>query len=62
VAGDAVDIGPIDAAAWLSEHGAAFGLCRIYRNEPWHFELRPETIDHCPPVYADPSQDPRMQR
>ena len=62
VAGDAVDIGPVDAAAWLSEHGAAFGLCRIYRNEPWHFELRPEAIDHgCPPMYADPSQDPRMQ-
>ena len=28
--------------AWLSKHGAAYGLCQIYRNEPWHFELRPE--------------------
>ena len=42
VSGDAVDIGPSDAAAWLSEHGAAYGLCQIYGNEPWHYELRPE--------------------
>jgi zinc D-Ala-D-Ala carboxypeptidase len=63
VSGDAVDIGPSDATAWLSEQGAAHGLCQIYGNEPWHYELRPEAIDHgCPPVYADPTQDPRMQR
>ena len=62
VSGDAVDIGPSDAAAWLSEHGAEYGLCQIYGNEPWHYELRPEAIDHgCPPMYADPTQDPRMQ-
>ena len=42
VSGDAVDIGPTDAAAWLSDHGAGYGLCQIYRNEPWHYELRPE--------------------
>ena len=63
VSGDAVDIGPADATPWLSEHGAEYGLCRIYGNEPWHFELRPEAIDHgCPPMYADATQDPRMQR
>src|SRR5215217_8826439 len=63
VSGDAVDIGPSDATAWLSEHGAEYGLCQIYRNEPWHYELRPEAIDHgCPPMYADPTQDPRMQQ
>ena len=63
VSGDAVDIGRFDATAWLSEHGAEYGLCQIYGNEPWHYELRPEAIDHgCPPVYADPSRDPRMQR
>jgi D-alanyl-D-alanine carboxypeptidase len=62
VSGDAVDIGPSGAAAWLSEHGAAYGLCQIYGNEPWHYELRPEAIDHgCPAVYADPTHDPRMQ-
>jgi hypothetical protein len=49
VSGDAVDIGHSDATAWLSEHGAEYGLCQIYGNEPWHYELRPETIDHgCP--------------
>jgi zinc D-Ala-D-Ala carboxypeptidase len=62
VSGDAVDIGPSDATAWLSEHGAEYGLCQIYSNEPWHYELRHEGIDHgCPPVYADPTRDPRMQ-
>jgi D-alanyl-D-alanine carboxypeptidase len=63
VSGDAVDIGPSDATAWLSEHGAEYGLCQVYGNEPWHYELRPEAIDHgCPPMYADPTHDPRMQQ
>jgi zinc D-Ala-D-Ala carboxypeptidase len=63
VSGDAVDIGPADATAWLSKHGARYGLCRIYSNEPWHFELRPAAINHgCPPLYADPTHDPRMQQ
>ncbi len=63
VSGDAVDIGHSDATSWLSEHGAAYGLCQIYRNEPWHFELRLRAIDHgCPPMYADPTEDPRMQQ
>ncbi|WP_181777577.1 M15 family metallopeptidase [Amycolatopsis pittospori] len=63
VSGDAVDIGPAAAQAWLSERGAAYGLCQIYRNEPWHYELRPEAIDgRRPPMYADPSQDPRTRR
>ena len=63
VSGDAVDIGTVDATAWLSQHGAAYGLCQIYSNEPWHYELRPEAIDHgCPPMYADPTHDPRMQQ
>ncbi len=63
VSGDAIDIGPSAAATWLSRHGTAYGLCQIYRNEPWHFELRPEATDHgCPTMYADPTHDPRMQR
>ena len=63
VSGDAVDIGPFDATDWLSEHGAEYGLCQIYSNEPWHYELRPEAIDHgCPPMYADPTHNPRMQQ
>ena len=63
VSGDAVDIGPSHAAAWLSDHGAAYGLCQIYANEPWHYELRPEAVDRgCPAMYADAAHDPRMQR
>ena len=62
-AGGAVDVGPDDAAAWLSEHGAEYGLCQIYRNEPWHYELRPDAVDHgCPTMYGDPTHDPRMQQ
>ena len=63
VSGDAVDIGPADASSWLSAHGTAYGLCQIYGNEPWHYELRPRAVDHgCPAMYADPTHDPRMQR
>ena len=62
VSGDAVDLGPAAATTWLSEQGARYGLCQIYRNEPWHYELRPDAIDHgCPAMYADPTHDPRMQ-
>jgi hypothetical protein len=63
VSGDAVDIGPSDATAWLSAHGARYGLCQIYGNEPWHYELRPDAIAHgCPAMYADAAHDPRLGR
>lgn len=63
VSGDAIDIGPSDAAEWLSEHGAGHGLCQIYDNEPWHFELHPEALhDGCPPMYADPTRNPDLRR
>ena len=59
----AQDIGHPDAASWLSGHGAEYGLGKIYKNEPWHCELRPKAIDRgCPHVYADPTRDPRMQQ
>ncbi|MFC0626242.1 M15 family metallopeptidase [Kribbella deserti] len=62
VSGHAVDIGHADAKAWLSEHGARYGLCQIYRNEPWHYELRPRAVENgCPRMYADPTRDPRMR-
>ena len=62
VTGRAVDIGGSGAAAWLSRHGAAYGLCRIYRNEPWHVELRAGAADRgCPPMFPDPSDDPRLR-
>ncbi|GAA2724595.1 M15 family metallopeptidase [Actinocorallia aurantiaca] len=63
VKGEAVDIGRSDATAWLSKNGSEYGLCQIYRNEAWHYELRPEAIDHgCPRMYADPTQDLRMRK
>jgi hypothetical protein len=63
VSGHAVDIGHPAAAAWLSRHGAGYGLCQIYANEAWHYELRPgATVHGCPAMYADPTHDPRMQR
>ena len=63
VSGAAVDIGPSRATAWLSKHGAEYRLCQIYRNEPWHYELRPDAVeDDCPSMYADPRHDPRMQQ
>lgn len=62
VSGDAVDIGPTSAAAWLAFHGDRYGLCRTYKNEPWHFELFPDAVTNgCPAMYADPTQDPRLQ-
>jgi zinc D-Ala-D-Ala carboxypeptidase len=62
VSGHAVDIGPTDAIGWLSKHGARYGLCQVYRNEPWHYELRPAASRNgCPPMYADPARDPRMK-
>lgn len=61
VSGDAVDIGNYDALDWLSRFGSQHGLCQIYSNEPWHFELRPSaTKAGCPERYADPTQDPRL--
>jgi zinc D-Ala-D-Ala carboxypeptidase len=58
----AVDVGPSEATAWLSAHGTAYGLCQIYGNEPWHYEPRPLAARQgCPPMYADPTQHPRLQ-
>lgn len=61
VSGDAVDLGPTKTTKWLAEHGADYGLCQIYDNEPWHYELRPDSDDRgCPVRYDDPTEDPRM--
>ena len=61
VSGDAVDIGPFGAAAWLSEHGADYGLCQIYPNEPWHYELRSDATSRgCPPLDRGPRNAPGM--
>jgi LAS superfamily LD-carboxypeptidase LdcB len=63
MSGHAVDVGPSRAAAWLNRHGAKYRLCQIYRNEPWHYELRPEAAANgCPSMYDDPRHDPRMHQ
>jgi len=56
VTGDAVDIGPAQAADWLGRHGSAYGLCQIFANETWHFELATTPGGQCPPMYADASR------
>lgn len=48
VMGQAVDIGGPVADQWLQANGARFGLCRIYANEPWHFELAADAAGNCP--------------
>lgn len=62
VKGEAIDLGPLPSLDWLTQHGAAYGLCQTYANELWHYELRPEAVQSgCPQQYADPTEDPRMR-
>ena len=51
--GKAVDIGPTEAAYWMRDHGAAYGLCQTYANEVWHYQLATTPRDTCPPPSAD---------
>lgn len=55
VTGQAVDIGGYAADDWLIANGARFGLCRIYANELWHFELVADAAGNCPPLRPDAS-------
>ncbi|WP_068745417.1 M15 family metallopeptidase [Tsukamurella pseudospumae] len=57
VTGDAVDIGPDEAARWMSRNGERYGLCRIYENEIWHYERRSGRM--CPDLVADASERQR---
>ena len=50
VVGQAVDVAPVDADKWLIVNGAQFGLCQIYANEIWHFELALDAQGNCPPL------------
>ncbi|WP_220347266.1 M15 family metallopeptidase [Microbacterium bovistercoris] len=62
VHGEAVDIGDLEAAIWLGQNGAEFGLCQTYANEQWHFEYRESAPrEGCPEAYPDPTYDPRLQ-
>lgn len=57
VAGDAVDIGPTDAADWMTRFGEDYGLCRVYANEMWHFEAKSGA--QCAPMVSDASRRSR---
>jgi hypothetical protein len=50
VVGEAVDIAGIGASDWLIRNGPQFGLCQIYANENWHFELATDDAGRCPPL------------
>ncbi|MDT5153713.1 MAG: zinc D-Ala-D-Ala carboxypeptidase, partial [Mycobacterium sp.] len=38
------------ADQWLIANGSRFGLCQIYANELWHFELATDPLGNCPPL------------
>lgn len=48
VIGEAVDVAGAPADQWLIANGSRFGLCRIYANELWHFELATDEAGNCP--------------
>lgn len=50
VTGKAVDVGGPDAAEWMARNGSRFGLCQVYANELWHYELIADTSGRCPPM------------
>jgi hypothetical protein len=50
VVGEAVDIAGNGASDWLIRNGPRFGLCQIYANENWHFELAADGEGRCPPL------------
>jgi zinc D-Ala-D-Ala carboxypeptidase len=52
VAGTALDVRPIEGARWLERYGSRHHLYRVYDNEWWHFEYRP---DSRPPRLPHPS-------
>lgn len=55
VTGDAVDIGPAEADRWLERNGSRWGLCRVFANEVWHFELATGPGGSCPALIPDSS-------
>ncbi|MFS8096872.1 M15 family metallopeptidase [Lentzea alba] len=55
VTGQAVDVGPTNAADFLIQHGADYGLCQAYANEMWHFELLTSRGGECPQPVGDPA-------
>lgn len=60
VQGLAIDVGDGDAADWLAEEGARFGLCRTLAWEWWHVEWRErwEASRTCPAPARTPDDAP----
>ncbi|GAB0107144.1 M15 family metallopeptidase [Nocardia sp. JMUB6875] len=56
VTGQAIDVGPREGAQWLEDNGSHWGLCRMYDNEWWHFELATYPDGPCPARLPDASQ------
>jgi D-alanyl-D-alanine carboxypeptidase len=54
VKGIALDVRPHEGARWLEEHGARYDLYRLYDNEWWHFEYRPDSRGTPPPRRPHP--------
>lgn len=44
VTGTALDVRPTEGARWLERYGARHHLYRVYDNEWWHFEYRPDGV------------------
>ena len=55
VTGRAIDVGPQIGADWLHANGNRWGLCRLYENEWWHFELVTWPGGPPPPMLPDAS-------
>ena len=55
VSGHAIDVGPQSGAAWLEANGTRWGLCRMYANEWWHFEVATAPGGASPPILPDAS-------
>ena len=54
--GTAIDVnypGDKTAVKWPEENGSTFGLCRVYKNEWWHFEPVIAPGELCPPMMAN---------
>ncbi|MCG5434015.1 M15 family metallopeptidase [Mycobacterium sp. MYCO198283] len=52
VTGEAVDVLSPDAAQWMVRNGSRYGLCQMYANEIWHYELTADAAGNCPPMKA----------
>ena len=53
VAGYAVDVQPARAYTWLQATAGKWGFCRIYDNEPWHFEYSTRYLERGCPARLD---------